>query len=296
MYNKKNIEKFWGKHICGFRPYSHKNLDEYYKNLSTIRYKEHHELKSLINFKNFKGKKILEIGIGSGNDASEFVKYGADYTGIDLASEAVKFTQERLNHLFGKGSVIQGNAEKLPFKDNSFDFVYSFGVIHHADEPLLIVNEIQRVLKKESSFFVMLYNRHSTFYYLEILIFRRLLLIMSFLYLDKLFLFLIPNKDLRFKGNNYFYKLSERYKRQFFISNQELLNHSTDGVDCPLSRVYSKNEAKKLFSNFKNLKSNCFYIEKKHSIVWILLGSLLKYFENLLSKKFGWFRIIEGSK
>ena len=36
MYNKKNIEKFWGKHICGFRPYNHKNLDEYYKNLSNV--------------------------------------------------------------------------------------------------------------------------------------------------------------------------------------------------------------------------------------------------------------------
>src|SRR6266481_7746186 len=54
--------------------------------------------------------------------------------------------------------------EKLPFADNTFDHVYSFGVIHHSPAPERIASEIHRVLKKGGTFTVMLYNRSSINY------------------------------------------------------------------------------------------------------------------------------------
>ena len=293
--NIKVIENFWNDHTCGIRKYTHNNLSDYYKDLSNIRYKEHHELHSLVEFKKFKNKKVLEIGLGVGNDASEFVKYKAIYNGIDLSKNAVDFCKKRLDFLYKSGDILQGNAENLPYKDESFDFVYSFGVIHHTEYPNLIVDEIHRVLKKNGSFFVMVYNRSSIFYKLEILVCRRLLLLMCFLKFNILLTFLLKGK-LKIKAINYFHKLKQRYKSNPFISNQELLNHSTDGVDCPLSRVYNKKESLELFLKFKNLKTHCFFMEKKHSIIWILFGFILNKYESFLSKKFGWFRIIEGKK
>ncbi|WP_416236412.1 class I SAM-dependent methyltransferase [Spirulina sp. CCNP1310] len=107
------------------------------------------------------GKKVLEIGVGLGADHQCFAEAEADLYGIDLTERAVEHTRRRLA-LFGLSSNLSvGDAEKLDFPDESFDLVYSWGVLHHSPNTPLAIDEVYRVLKQGGSAKVMIYHKQS---------------------------------------------------------------------------------------------------------------------------------------
>ncbi|HEY0460003.1 MAG TPA: methyltransferase domain-containing protein [Pyrinomonadaceae bacterium] len=120
----------------------------------------------LIDFESLKDKKVLEIGVGNGSHAQLLATYAGDFTGIDLTDYGVKSTIGRMK-VFGldKAKIIQMNAEDLQFESESFDFVWSWGVIHHSANPRRILEEINRVLKPGGTFKAMVYYRSFWSYY-----------------------------------------------------------------------------------------------------------------------------------
>lgn len=109
----------------------------------------------------YKGKKILEIGCGLGTMLSNWAKNGANCTGVDLNPTSITQTERRFDLLGLKASVSLQDANKLSFKDNEFDYVYSWGVLHHSPNLELSIKELMRVLKPGGGFGIMLYNRLS---------------------------------------------------------------------------------------------------------------------------------------
>jgi ubiquinone/menaquinone biosynthesis C-methylase UbiE len=59
------------------------------------------------------------------------------------------------------GDIRVADAENLPYKDNYFDFIYSWGVLHHTPDTQKAIDEAFRVLKSGGEICVMLYNRKS---------------------------------------------------------------------------------------------------------------------------------------
>ncbi len=120
----------------------------------------------LIDFESLRDKKVLEIGVGNGSHAQLLATYSGDFTGIDLTDYGVKSTTERMK-AFGldNAKILQMNAEDLQFEDNSFDFIWSWGVIHHSANPRQILKEINRVLKPGGTFKAMVYYRSFWSYY-----------------------------------------------------------------------------------------------------------------------------------
>lgn len=162
----KKIEKFWNEHLPQTWYSNKKDRKEYFKEIANKRYNIHYNyLKSIAEFDEH--NKVLEIGCGIGTDGLQYAMNKADYTGIDLTENAIKISKEHFKIFKQKGRFIKVNAENLPFKDNTFDLVYCFGVIHHTPKPKQIFDEIFRVLKPNGRAIIMLYARGWKHYWLR---------------------------------------------------------------------------------------------------------------------------------
>lgn len=120
----------------------------------------------MIDFESLKDKKVLEIGVGNGSHAQLLATHSKDFTGIDLTDYAIKSAKERMK-IFGldNAKILQMNAEELKFEDNTFDFIWSWGVVHHSANTKQILKEIKRVLKPDGIFKSMVYYRSFWGYY-----------------------------------------------------------------------------------------------------------------------------------
>ena len=87
---------------------------------------------------------------------------GADYSGADIAAAPVAMMRKRLEWL-GRpvDTVRQASALDLPWEDETFDYVYSIGCLHHTGDLPRSIDEVYRVLRPGGRAVVMLYNRHS---------------------------------------------------------------------------------------------------------------------------------------
>jgi ubiquinone/menaquinone biosynthesis C-methylase UbiE len=121
---------------------------------------------NLINFNDLKNKDILEIGVGNGSHAQLLAKYAKTFIGIDLTQYATQSVSKRME-IFGlKANILQMDAEKLNFTNESFDVVWSWGVIHHSSNTPKIINEIHRVLRPGGKAYIMVYHRGWWNYYI----------------------------------------------------------------------------------------------------------------------------------
>lgn len=115
----------------------------------------------IIPFGRLSGKKVLEIGCGLGSHAELFCLAGADLTAIDITDRAIKDTRRRLELRGLEADVHREDAEAMSFADETFDFVWSWGVIHHSASPESILDEIHRVLRPGGEVRLMVYHRRS---------------------------------------------------------------------------------------------------------------------------------------
>ena len=87
-------------------------------------------------------------------------------TGIDLTPRAVEHTKKRLAIYGFQANVEVADAENLPYSDNSFDLVYSWGVLHHSPDTSKAIKEVYRVLRPNGVARIMLYHKYSLIGYL----------------------------------------------------------------------------------------------------------------------------------
>jgi 2-polyprenyl-3-methyl-5-hydroxy-6-metoxy-1,4-benzoquinol methylase len=143
---KKNKELFyngiayeWEEKI--FKPETEKRLNVVYK--------------KILNPISAKGKKFLDIGCGLGFFSSRAGKLGAKVYGIDIGGNLVKISKSR----YPKGKFSVASAERLPFKDDSFDMILCTEVIEHVNNQKKVINEIFRVLKQGGHLIITTPNR-----------------------------------------------------------------------------------------------------------------------------------------
>lgn len=93
------------------------------------------------------GMKVLDVACGSGNLAVIAAAKGADVTGLDLAENLVEAAKHRAHELGLNIKFEQGDAEELPYGDNSFDLVMSMYGAMFAPRPEVTASELIRVCK-----------------------------------------------------------------------------------------------------------------------------------------------------
>jgi SAM-dependent methyltransferase len=121
----------------------------------------------LIDFDSLKTRDVLEIGVGNGSHAQLLAGHARSFTGIDLTEYAVKSTAERMRVLGLAGTVLRMDAEQMQFPGNSFDLIWTWGVIHHSANTRKILEEMHRVLRPGGEALVMVYHRTFWEYYVQ---------------------------------------------------------------------------------------------------------------------------------
>ena len=98
------------------------------------------------------GKKVLEVSCGHGGGASYLTRTlgPASYTGLDLNPAGIAFCQER--HRVHGLQFVRGDAENLPFPDNSFDAVLNIESSHLYPDFPRFLDEVARVLRPGGHF------------------------------------------------------------------------------------------------------------------------------------------------
>ena len=129
----------------------------------------------LIDFDSLRDKKVLEIGVGNGSHTQLLAQHAQSFTGIDITDYAVKSTSERMKCFGLKADIFRMDAEHMQFDDNSFDFIWTWGVIHHSSNTRRVLQEMHRVLKPGGHAISMVYHRSFWYYYVLGGLFRGIL-------------------------------------------------------------------------------------------------------------------------
>lgn len=157
---KARVQAFWNEESCGER-YGTGEGVEFYEAHARARYELEPWIKPFARFDEGRGQRVLEVGVGMGADYLEWLKAGANAYGIDFTPRGVAHTQRRCQVNGYESQVTVGDAENLPFPDNSFDIVYSWGVVHHSPDTPRCFAEIARVLRPGGRARVAIYHLRS---------------------------------------------------------------------------------------------------------------------------------------
>jgi len=260
------IRDYWNKRPCNIR-HSQKPVGskEYFEEVEYKRYFVEPHILDFAEFEKWRGKKVLEIGCGIGTDSIMFAKHGAILTCIDLSEESVALTKKRFEVYQLKADIFVANVEELSKKLSlqEFDLIYSFGVLHHTENPNKAIEEIKKFMGKETELRIMLYNKFSL----------------------KSFDFFIQ------KGYKFGFNFNKTI--QFYAEAQ---------LGCPRALIFTKPEIKKLLSGLNVIqirKDHIFvykikeYTQNKY-IKRFLFRLVPKPLFELIKKSLGWHFLIKA--
>ena|SRR5580765_6603377 len=237
---------------------------EFFDEVERHRYQEYAPwMPEVMGFDQFAGQRLLEVGCGMGTDLLQFARGGAQVTGIDLTPRSIEISRHHLSLYSQPGDFANADCERLPFADETFEVVYSNGVLHHTPDTEGAVREIHRVLRPGGIARVMLYHRSSWAYWSQVVL-RYGILHAEFL-----------------RGN----------------SSADIMSKYVEfnaGGGRPLVKVYSRRQARKLFAMFRDVKVS---VEQLTRAELLFLGRLIpdSLFRRL-RRSAGWNVIISARK
>jgi len=286
---QERVRAYWDQRPCDSELSARERLSrEFFLDVERQRYALQPHILECLSWIDWSGKRVLEVGAGIGTDARRIIGAGARYTGINVDRGSAVATEQALRVFSMPGVSLQRDARSLDFPDGAFDAVYSFGVLQHIPEAQRAVAEIHRVLKPGGDFLLMLYNRTSINYTLEIKFLRKLGL--RLLRLPGMIPLLqrlgLPRAKL------------ERH-RQIYLehgrgSEDEWLSRNTNGPDYPYCRVYDAREARQLLAGFEILRTEIRFFDHRH---WGVLGRMLpRRLRRALGLRWGWHRIVHARR
>ena len=260
----RDVQAFWDTEACGSHFVEEKRGSrEFYERYRQFRYRVEWHIPLLVPFAETRDKKVLEIGCGNGADGVLFAQAGADYTGVDLTEAAIEATRKHFQAVAAPGRFQIENAESLSFPNESFDFVYSYGVLHHTANPSQAFGEVLRVLKPGGNAVLMLYHKNSFNYYVRILTYMRLRVLARIL--GRLGRFSTDRsrlsaelKGIRGNRDPSVWQLHyENFLRRGwpYLQAKNFVHHATDGPECPFAFVYTRRQVRQAFRGFSRIQT-----------------------------------------
>ncbi len=209
------VKDYWNRRPCNIRhSLAPIGTKEYFDQVEARKYFVEPHIPSFAQFENWNGKKVLEIGCGLGTDTINFARAGALVTAVELSEKSMELARIRAN-VFGlqdKINFILADAEHLTeyIKDQQFDLIYSFGVLHHTPNPEKAFQQFRKLSHAGTTVKIMVYNRRS---------WKVLWILLTY-------------------GKCRFWKLAEIVAR-----------NSEAQTGCPVTYTYTKKEGQKLLTD-----------------------------------------------
>ena len=286
---QERVRAYWDRRPCDSELSTRERLSrEFFLDVERQRYALQPHILECLSWIDWSGKRVLEVGAGIGTDARRIIGAGARYTGINVDRGSAEATAQALRVFSMPGVSLQRDATSLDFPDGAFDAVYSFGVLQHIPAAQRAVAEIHRVLKPGGDFLLMLYNRTSINYALEIKVLRKM----------GLRLLRLPGM-IPLLGRLGLPRAKLERHRQIYLehgspSEEEWLSRNTNGPDYPYCRVYDAREARQLLAGFEILRTEIRFFDHRH---WGVLGRTLpRSLRRALGLRWGWHRIVHARK
>jgi ubiquinone/menaquinone biosynthesis C-methylase UbiE/glycosyltransferase involved in cell wall biosynthesis len=223
---KDQVQRQWnndpaGSHYVSEAP---KHTKEWFLEAERHRYDAYAPwMRQTMEFNRHAGKDVLEIGGGMGTDLAQFALNGARVTDADLSAGHLRLAKENFAVRGLTGEFVQQDAESLVFPDDSFDVIYSNGVLHHTPNTQRVVNEIFRILRPGGRVIVMMYAEDSLHYWRN----------------------LVWNIGLK-EGQLRRYSTGEIMSRT--------VERSDNAAAHPLVKVYTKERLRTLFNDFVDIE------------------------------------------
>jgi SAM-dependent methyltransferase len=159
---KSEVRGFWDAASCGEVYADGLSAEQRFRRHADARYRLEPYLRGFARFEEGSGQDVLEIGVGMGADHLEWARSGpCRLAGVDLTPRAVAWTTQRLATYGFTSELKEADAENLPFPDDSFAIVYSWGVLHHSPDTPQAFREAHRVLRPGGTLRAMIYHRPS---------------------------------------------------------------------------------------------------------------------------------------
>jgi SAM-dependent methyltransferase len=203
-----SVDEYWSAHTVNSIPFESARQSLEYLEWRFQQYPKFKELMEL--YGEHKDQCILDYGCGPGNDLVGFLTStsAAKVIGVDISSKALGLATQRLKlHQIDSHSFqliqISDSSPNIPLPDNSIDYIYCEGVLHHTSYPQEILKEFFRILKPSATAMIMVYNRDSLWFHLYTAYIKR---IVENTFLD--------------------------------MDIETAFSKNTDGENCPISRCY----------------------------------------------------------
>jgi 2-polyprenyl-3-methyl-5-hydroxy-6-metoxy-1,4-benzoquinol methylase len=160
------VKDYWDRRPCNIRHSPRPvGTKEYFEEVEARKYFVEPHIPRFAEFERWRGKKVLEIGCGIGTDTINFARHGAWVTAVDLSEKSLGIARQRAE-AYGLRDRIRfylGDSENLCafLPCETYDIIYSFGVIHHTPHPERVLAELRHYAHPGSTIKIMVYHRYS---------------------------------------------------------------------------------------------------------------------------------------
>lgn len=258
------VKDFWNRRPCNIRHSTQPvGTKEYFDEVDARRYFVEPHILDFAEFEKWRDKRVLEIGCGIGTDTVRFAKAGAQITATDLSEASLDICRQRFDIYGLDGSFYAANGEELSdvVPVETYDLIYSFGVIHHSPSPRSIIEELTKYGGPNTEFRIMLYAKWS---------WKVLWILFAY-------------------GKGAFWRLPALIRQ-----------NSEAESGCPVTFAYSCKGARQLLEGYEIIemrKAHIFpykiekYVKYEYEKVWYFAWMPQKLF-NMLQRQLGWHLLI----
>ncbi|MBI5952680.1 MAG: class I SAM-dependent methyltransferase [Chloroflexi bacterium] len=271
---KKDGSKFWDANPCGGSWSTYQEFMEWYQRTEPSLYK-------ILDNYEWHDKKVLEVGCGQGSTLNYISSFGAFIYGLDMSLQSLRQARVGAAELGSASmvSLLQADAENLPFSSNAYDIVLSIGVLHHTADTAGSISQIYRLLKPGGQAVVMLYRSGNPKWWMTSLLraFSRLVDFISG------------------KPNVLLESLRARQQRDS-SSGTALL----ELFGVPILKAFSNRESRKMFASFTEVRiTNQLpgFLRLVDILPWLKpIRSFLNRVDQFTEHMWGFYQVIEARK